>query len=371
MGKAHLAVRRYRRTVPVLPGEPVRRRRFTATCRAGPGQRGFRCLAGRTRMPPIPLGQAERAGGEPAREPAALALEPRKPDLRPPAGAVRPVRPVRQRGRQVRQTGRVRLLAVLAPPRRHHALGPVPVRAQTESRPVQRRCEFAGGQPRGPLWPRPAQTPVEREPPPPQCDRRSASCPGPGSSANRYAWHRAHPALTRPPALPSPPRPPACGLNGVHTGGHTTTSPPRPCPPPGPLSPRPGPARPSRRPVAAGAACRCATPKRASRWSGGSAAICGTAPRNPEAMKTPRTRWSLGVAPPRPRLRRTEGGGVRRGLEVPRMSAPGFADERSGCGWSGAITESKFFPFRKPQVSAHAGYNKANPCPTGVSSIGR
>jgi hypothetical protein len=36
-GKPHLAVRRYRRTVPVLPGEPVRGRRFTATCPAGRG----------------------------------------------------------------------------------------------------------------------------------------------------------------------------------------------------------------------------------------------------------------------------------------------------------------------------------------------
>jgi hypothetical protein len=75
-----------------------------------------------------------------------------------------------------------------------HALGPVAVRAQTQGRPAQRRCEFAGGQPRGLLGAAllqvgldPAQGPIEREPLPPQCDRRSASCPGPGSSANRYA----------------------------------------------------------------------------------------------------------------------------------------------------------------------------------------
>ena len=32
-----LAVRRYQRAVPVLPGEPVRGGRFTATCQAGLG----------------------------------------------------------------------------------------------------------------------------------------------------------------------------------------------------------------------------------------------------------------------------------------------------------------------------------------------
>src|SRR5882762_5775795 len=32
-----LAARRYQRAVPVLPGEPVRGRRFTATCQARPG----------------------------------------------------------------------------------------------------------------------------------------------------------------------------------------------------------------------------------------------------------------------------------------------------------------------------------------------
>jgi hypothetical protein len=46
--------------------------------------------AGQLHMPPVGRGKAERAGGEPARHRPAFALEPREPDLPPPASAVLP-----------------------------------------------------------------------------------------------------------------------------------------------------------------------------------------------------------------------------------------------------------------------------------------
>src|ERR1700704_3635594 len=53
MSKPLLAARRYQRAVPVLPGEPVRGRRFMATCQAGLG-----LLVGSTSFsgPPATLG---------------------------------------------------------------------------------------------------------------------------------------------------------------------------------------------------------------------------------------------------------------------------------------------------------------------------
>jgi hypothetical protein len=65
--------------------------------------------AGQLDMPAVGVGQAERAGGEPARHAESCALESREPDLRPPAGAVLRRVPVTQRDRQVSQARRVRL----------------------------------------------------------------------------------------------------------------------------------------------------------------------------------------------------------------------------------------------------------------------
>ncbi len=96
-------------------------------------------------VPAVAVDQAERAGGEPARQPGPLAFEPRKPDRRPtpPAGAGRG--PVAQRGRQVGQTRRVCLFGVLRPPRGDLVLDLVPDRAQPVGRPRQRRGELTGG----------------------------------------------------------------------------------------------------------------------------------------------------------------------------------------------------------------------------------
>src|SRR3979490_1025853 len=49
MSKPLLAARRYQRAVPVLPGEPVRGRRFMATCQAGLG-----LLVGSTSVSSLP-----------------------------------------------------------------------------------------------------------------------------------------------------------------------------------------------------------------------------------------------------------------------------------------------------------------------------
>src|SRR5262245_25340806 len=82
---------------------------------------------GQLHMPPIPIRETTRAGGEPARQPSALSLEPREPDLRAAALPTLGVLPVRQRHREVRQTRGIRLLGILGPPRRGFVLGPVPV----------------------------------------------------------------------------------------------------------------------------------------------------------------------------------------------------------------------------------------------------
>jgi hypothetical protein len=119
-------------------------------------------------MPPVTLGQAERAGGEPARHPVSLALEPREPDLGPPAGAGPRRIPVTQRGREVRHTRGVGLLGVFRPPRRYLAFDPIPQFPQAVGRPRQRRRELNGrdavGRLRRPLLRHQRQTPVERKP---------------------------------------------------------------------------------------------------------------------------------------------------------------------------------------------------------------
>src|SRR4030088_1302658 len=73
MSKPLLAARRYQRAVPVLPGEPVRGRRFMATCQAGLG-----LLVGSTSVSGLPatLGdlvlEVDRGGGVPVEEQAAV-----------------------------------------------------------------------------------------------------------------------------------------------------------------------------------------------------------------------------------------------------------------------------------------------------------
>jgi hypothetical protein len=95
------------------------------------------------------------------------------------------------------QTRRARLVAVLAPPRRHHALGPVPVLAQGEGRPALRRSEPVGGEAGGLLSFALLQVRLDLARPqlnanrcPPQCDRRSVPAPG---------WDRARTGTPAPP----------------------------------------------------------------------------------------------------------------------------------------------------------------------------
>ncbi|MDT7787461.1 MAG: hypothetical protein QOF58_5880 [Pseudonocardiales bacterium] len=130
-----------------------------------------RADTGQLHVPPIRLDQAERAGGEPARNPGPLALEPREPRPRATPLASDGVLPVRQRCGEIGQPRRVGLLGVLAPPRRDFLLGVVPRLAQAVSRPRHRWSELTVGEAVGLLGgtlvevrPDPRQTPVVRVP---------------------------------------------------------------------------------------------------------------------------------------------------------------------------------------------------------------
>ncbi len=93
-----------------------------------------------------PVGaEPERSSGEPAAQPPAAALEPGEPHPATSAGTGARGRPVGQGGGEVGQPARVRLLAVLRPPRRPDILRLVPRAAQAPRRPSDRFGELVPG----------------------------------------------------------------------------------------------------------------------------------------------------------------------------------------------------------------------------------
>ena len=86
--------------------------------------------------------ETEGSGGEPAAQTPAAALEPGEPHPATGAGIGARGRPVAQGGGEVGQPARVRLLAVLRPPRRPDILHLVPRATQAERRPRHRWGEL-------------------------------------------------------------------------------------------------------------------------------------------------------------------------------------------------------------------------------------